>query len=436
MSHAEFQVNTYTKLNQANAALAMDAEGNFVVVWSSYGQDDSSNGIFGQRFDPNCIPIGSEFQINTTTTGNQTEPAVAMDAAGNFIVTWQGPGPNEEDIFARCFNSSGQPMGQEFLVNSHTKNRQLYPSIATSNTGKFIIVWENNDVDSGNNKISVSSQLYNFPDIKVGSEFTVDNKQYDCRYPNVAINESGNFVVVWMQDRTANSIMARLYSTDGNPKTEPFEVTTTRFSSTTCPSVEMSPDGHFVITWDGDPNSASNDDIHARLYQPDGTSASEQLVVNITQEGAQQWPQVAMNNKGEFVIVWEGESGFEDNGTDIFAQRYNSLGQPIGDEFQINTYVIDDQRYPVVALKDTGKFITAWQSYNQDGSYYGIFAEIGRMFEPADFTKDGFVNFNDFSILASQWRDDNPIIADLIDDNRIDERDLAEFCEQWLMPGH
>jgi hypothetical protein len=112
----EFQANTRKSNKQENPAIAMDAEGNFVVVWNSYLQDGSSNGIFGQRFDSNCNPAGDEFQINTETSGNQREPAVAMDAEGNFVVTWYGPGEDKEDIFARRFNSNGQPLPTASLL--------------------------------------------------------------------------------------------------------------------------------------------------------------------------------------------------------------------------------------------------------------------------------------------------------------------------------
>ncbi|MHC4423947.1 MAG: hypothetical protein ACYSWR_04690, partial [Planctomycetota bacterium] len=60
----EFAVNTRTSYDQADAAIAMDANENFVVVWKSYLQDSSSWGIFGQRFDANCEAVGDEFQIN------------------------------------------------------------------------------------------------------------------------------------------------------------------------------------------------------------------------------------------------------------------------------------------------------------------------------------------------------------------------------------
>jgi hypothetical protein len=130
---AEFQVHTYTAGDQKNVDIAADSLGGSVVVWSSYLQDGSSNGVFAQRFDPNFSPIGEESQINVASSGNQTEPAVAMDAAAGFVATWHGPGAAEqdrEDIFARRFDTNGEPLGDEFLVNSLTADRQRYPSVA------------------------------------------------------------------------------------------------------------------------------------------------------------------------------------------------------------------------------------------------------------------------------------------------------------------
>jgi hypothetical protein len=43
-------VNSYTTSGQQWPKVASDANGNFVVAWTSYGQDGSYSGIFGQRF--------------------------------------------------------------------------------------------------------------------------------------------------------------------------------------------------------------------------------------------------------------------------------------------------------------------------------------------------------------------------------------------------
>jgi len=45
--------------------VAMDAEGNSVAVWISENQDGHESGIFAQRFDSTGNPLGNEFQVNS-----------------------------------------------------------------------------------------------------------------------------------------------------------------------------------------------------------------------------------------------------------------------------------------------------------------------------------------------------------------------------------
>ena len=83
---AEFQVNTFTTGVQEGATAAQAANGSFVVAWTSgrgnANQDGSYTGVFGQRFDASGAPQGSEFQVNSYTTGDQRGAAVAADASG------------------------------------------------------------------------------------------------------------------------------------------------------------------------------------------------------------------------------------------------------------------------------------------------------------------------------------------------------------------
>ncbi len=430
-SGAEFQVNTHTSNKQENAAIAMDANGNFVVVWSSYFEDGNSNDIFGRLFDSGANPMGDEFRINTTRLGNQTEPSVAIDAAGNFVVVWQGPqaiGDANEDIFAQRFEPNGQPVGGEFHVNNDPSGKQLHPKVAMSKTGVFVIVWENNAYWPQFDHFEILFQLYDSNGTPIDANTA--NLLSQCHYPDVAMDGNGNFTIVWMQDdiyHTSNIILARRYKADGAAMADPCQVSTTDFFSIAHPSIAADGTGHFVVVWDGNPGPAAQDNILARRYKFDGTPLSGEFIVNTTLTGTQQSPKVAMNNQRRFIIVWDSEIDPNSNVRDIFGQRYDEWYRSIGDEFQINIYEVNDQRYPDVAMRENGEFVSVWQSYGQDGSGYGIFGQMGPTVGSADFTGDG--------ILAKEWlKEGNPLRADLIDDNRIDGQDLAAFCEQWLTP--
>ena len=85
----EFQVNTYIKGDQSEPSIAMDSEGNFVIAWTSWEQDGSGPGVFAQRFDMDGSKLSDEFQVNNYTYGPQWNPSIAMNHQGIFVITWQ-----------------------------------------------------------------------------------------------------------------------------------------------------------------------------------------------------------------------------------------------------------------------------------------------------------------------------------------------------------
>src|SRR5262249_12357324 len=70
----EIQANSTVEGDQSTATgtgktIATDSQGNYIIVWASNGQDGSGWGIFAQRYTAAGVPLGSEFQVNTTTVG-------------------------------------------------------------------------------------------------------------------------------------------------------------------------------------------------------------------------------------------------------------------------------------------------------------------------------------------------------------------------------
>lgn len=439
---AEFQVNIESTDDQASAAIAADPAGNFVVVWSSYRQDSNSGGIFGRLFDKYCQPASGEFQINTTTAGNQTRPAVAMDQTGNFVVVWQGPTAqgqnNNEAIFAQRFNSNGQLLGSEFCVSCEANSRLVYPRIAMSRQGRFICTWQKEWFCQPFYVRDVFARIYDAIAQPVGAEFKVNLLSNAC-YPDAGIDDVGNFTIAWMQQQSGynpdNAVMFRQYNANGTARANPCQVNTTSFTSITKPSIAVNGNGHFLIVWDGNPQPAGMDNIYGRRFKFNGKAVTDQFTVNTVSSGAQQNPRAAMDNWRRFIIGWNGETIPDSNERDIFARRYDSTPSPLADEFRVNTYLVDDQKYPSVAMTDGGEFITVWQSNGQDGSGYGIFAQGGPPPASADFNGDYFIDFSDFRLLAEEWlKTGNGLKSDLVNDDTVDQQDLAAFLDQWLTP--
>jgi hypothetical protein len=62
----------------------------YLVVWTSLGQDGSREGVYGQFVHNNGSRVGGEFCVNTTTYGQQMQPAVASDGVSQFLAVWTG----------------------------------------------------------------------------------------------------------------------------------------------------------------------------------------------------------------------------------------------------------------------------------------------------------------------------------------------------------
>lgn len=57
--------------------------------------------LLAARISPSVSPVGYEFLVNSTIVGEQIFPAVAMDNQGNSVVVWQSPDGGGYGIFAQ-----------------------------------------------------------------------------------------------------------------------------------------------------------------------------------------------------------------------------------------------------------------------------------------------------------------------------------------------
>ena len=371
----EFQVNSYTAENQFDSNVAMDDEGNFVVVWQSYapssdGQDGDSSGIFAQRYDYMGIPLGGEFQVNTSTTNHQRDPDVAMDSNGNFVIVWVSPDESEDGVFGQRYDHTGTPQGPEFQVNTHTLSFQAHSRVTLSNDGQFTIVWTGGNQDG--NGYGIFGQRYDSTGTPTGLEFQINTTfSGDQMFPSIANNDDG-YVVVWQgynPDERVKEIYGQRYDHIGTPEGPEFTVNTTTMEVQTRPEVAMDSQGNFMVTW------ISNDTIiwgdpailFGQRYDFTGTPVGPEF--QITPDMVAEHPtSVAMDDNGNAWVSWTMHG-------EVFVQGYDAAGSLIGNQIQVNTFKMSTQRSSDIAIDNNGHAVIAWTSNNQDGDQHGIFAQ-------------------------------------------------------------
>ncbi len=194
----EFRVNSSINENQTRPRIAMDNSGNFVIAWTSYGQDGDETGVYARTFDRNGQSQGAEFRVNFATGGRQEHPDICMSALGNFIICWQSVHWNENsyDVFARTFDRTGQIKGPEFRVNSRTENWQAFPSIDCDSQGRFLVVWQGRD--PAGESFEIYGRQFDQYGQALEAEFQINTyTQNRQAYPRVKVLFPQTFSAVW-----------------------------------------------------------------------------------------------------------------------------------------------------------------------------------------------------------------------------------------------
>ncbi|TWU35785.1 FG-GAP repeat protein [Novipirellula aureliae] len=357
---SEFQVNTETVSNQTigisgrGRYVASDANGNHTVVWISFGQDGNSNGIFGQRYDTVGVAAGGEFQVNTTTSGNQSNPSLTMDDAGNFLVVWEGNGPGDSTgVFGQRFNPDGTKAGGEFLIPTAATGNASRPVASMNGDGDFVVVWSNTEV---------YGQRFLADGSRVGSEFLVNPTQTGGQ-ASVAMDDAGGFFVAWSTYGISNEIFGRRYASNGTAVTDEFQVNTFTEKNQDYVAVDIDDAGNSVVTW----NSQDQDDyfgslrdgIYGQRFDPIGLPVGGEFRITTNDSRDKRYSSLAMDSVGNFVVTWS--SYFQDGSYyGVYGQRFYADGTMAGDEFLINETTDDDQQNPSVDLLDNGDFLTVW----------------------------------------------------------------------------
>ena len=381
----ELQVNTSTLADQENPTVAINAAGDFVVIWESLDVNTGDFGIYSQRYNADGTRQGGETQINTTILDDQSSPKIAMNGDGNSVVVWENTDQNGDiNIYARRFSADGSPSGSNFRVNSvaiSNATSGIVPAVGMDSAGNFTVAWESFDETNGDEDIY--ARRYDSSDTALGAEFRVNTEIGDDQMaPALAMNSAGDFIVAWQsaaQDADGSTgIYAQRYDATGTALGGEFRVNTTTANEQTAVTAAMNTAGDVILAW----QSAAQDSdgstgTYAQRYDATGTALGAEFRVNTEVSNDQTAPAAAMNAAGDLVMTWE--SMVQDgNGKGIYAQRYDATGTPFGGEFRVNTETANAQTSPAVGINADLAMVVAWQSYGQDNirhPSYGIHAQ-------------------------------------------------------------
>jgi hypothetical protein len=341
--------------------VANDADGNFVIVWED--KYYPGFGAFGRRFGSNGAPLGAQFQVNVGSA-YYVQSAVSMDPTGDFVVVWMEDYTN---ILARRFDATGVALGAPFTVFSDYATSPRNPKVAHDPGGNFLVVWghfEDKDIsgqrfDSNGTPVggefAVNSTLTGYPG---GSGINEDDDAIE-----ITGNSAGSFMVTWNHDLDdafgTVAILGRVFDSTGTPTSLDLQVNTSGPGSRNrYPGIAADGAGNFIVVW----ASQSDDTIRGRRFDGTGTPLGGAFQANVTPEGYGV-PKVSADTAGNLAVVWS-------DGYSILGRQLDAANVPLGGEFVIDTpasyspygYAYFDDTLPDVASSAAGEFVVTWKS--------------------------------------------------------------------------
>ncbi len=367
----EFGVGTTVAGNQGSPRVAMAPTGAFVVVWQSENVDGDGYGIVAQLFSSTGLPATPEIPVNTFTTGDQVRPAVDVAGDGSFVVVWSSAGQDGHDmgVYTRVFDSSGTPITSEIAVNDATAFSQNLANIAVTDSGGFVVAWHDSLVND-----EVTARFFDAFGVPITGDVNVSGYNAFNYTPDVAVDDADEAIFVWDR-RTDDTLRRRRFDFVGNPLTGVDVIATGR--TTRDPRISTIAGGDYFVAWRHSTGSLNCADCNVRVAEFDSQDVQVGTHFDVVwAQDSRSVPAIAACNDGRFTVVWDQRWPGSTYPHSPVISLYSAAGAPLVQGQLVNAYTTDDQISPDVARHPlSGKTVVVWESSGQDGFGSGVYAQ-------------------------------------------------------------
>jgi len=249
----EIVVNETLAGDQVYASLAVADNGTKAVTWTSISTT-GERAVFAKVYDANNNVVRSEFRVDVQTRGVEADDSsIAIDAAGNFVIVWESVEAGVSEIVGQRFNADGNADGLAFNVSGSGYRgfeEAANAFVASNDAGQFVVVWDTHD-GTINDRSDIHARTFN-PDgtgsgrirIQEGDQLTQAVADIDSR---------GNYVVAYsVNDLNSDQwdVRVEVNRFDGTFITATDDFVTTTDGNQFGPSVAFLESGVVAIAWE------------------------------------------------------------------------------------------------------------------------------------------------------------------------------------------
>jgi Ca2+-binding RTX toxin-like protein len=372
------------------------------------------------------LPVKPEFTANTFTTGDQLASDVLHLSSGGFVVAYNNHDVANGFVLLDLYRPDHQHIVQRQAYGGAANDSSAIgePSLTELSNGNVLVVWDDNNPASLGAKATIFTPtgvyLMLEKTLVAGSVSQID----------VAALDDG-FVVSY---GSASDVYVCRFDAHGAQQGPPVAVDTGSSGLQESSQVTALLYGGFVVTWKTS-SGINNQDIHARVFNEDGSARSGAFVVDAT--GSNTAPAIAALQNGNWAVVYSDNSWVsEGGGSGISLQIRDWYGNSVLPALHVNTPTPLQDVAPDVAVLSNGFILVTWAKEMAAGNFdvYGrLFTATGQPVALQGSTAE-------FLVSSTSGQDQNPAVAALLggsfittwDSSDNNSADIAARIDQFV----
>lgn len=319
-------------------------DGGFAVV----GVDPRSGGNITLQIFDSALNTDGPTRVSLTS-GTHVDPVVGVNSdTGALYVSWTTTSGADPLAKARAFDADGTAQTGE---TSFARGFEVQ-GITTSSDGTVLAVGQTeNSIAGFGDNISLALLLPDLGGVSV-KLLPVDTSgvQTDVTAAPLA---DGNYLVVFNSDVTPgdgslSGLSGIVIDGNGDAVGAEFSVSQSTLGTQTAPDATVLSDGRVLVSWTGDTAGGAGQDIYGRVFNADGSMATDEFVITPTQEDNQSMASISAAGNG-FVAAWQIDNGVFGDESDssinaaIFDENLSPINVPL---------VVGNQGFSFISVDD------------------------------------------------------------------------------------
>ena len=350
--------------------LAGGAGGDLALAWLDWAGEGLPDMLL-QPLYSSLDPAGDAVRVavGDSQQEDQTEAAVAGNAAGAFMRAWANGAAGEGGILAVLDDGTGSGRHTTIVVAEGDEDfLQFSPTAAMDDQGNFVIAWVKADWWSGD--VDIAYRAYRAdgtpagPVIPVGAGLDVF---WPVDQPSVAFSSDGSFAITWRQGQVGNSLWVCRRDLAGHVLLGPRLLQPTSAGvDISDPQVAVQADNELQMIWAQYDAGTGMNSIVTRIFTAGGKLSGPAVTLASANGDWYAEPGLAIAADGTLLAVWRVEA--PESVTES-VQHLSAAGQPVGPPTTLWTWAdnlfISNQ---ALMLAPGPGWRLTWRQYDSDTS--------------------------------------------------------------------